>query len=184
MEGTGMDALPVMDEDREVTKTHTEELPGSLEELVERFKSVITLPNVEEVRVTPTQFQVKRRVRSSSEVLPDPEEHKQIDPAYVIDQVELVDDGRHPEEHPWFHMRTAFDLIRGRGFTPSFLVAPSGGYVEAYFGFPEEPPKDTAMGLPILRTDNETCQHKLVVLGGTTTFLTDAKLGVVIDLGA
>jgi hypothetical protein len=158
-------------------------LPPTLEELVALFKRAIALPEVNEVRVNEQEVQIRRWVLDGEDVLPEEGAVDGLDPEFVLSRIELLELEFSEERHPFVSLRDATQLVTSRGLKPTHVFAPDGGWVEAFFDLPEEPPAKSVFGINIVRSASETCQEKLVVVGGNGPYLSDAVMGVVIDLG-
>lgn len=164
-------------------KTQTEPLPRSVEDLVAFFKSVIVLPCLEEIRVTPKSVSVRRLVEEGEPVLPRRSEERP-DPPFVLGRLELDHLPFDPEAHPLLSLLDAMGRVTDRNLRPSHLLAPEGPWVAAYVGLPGDEPPSHLYGMEVLCSSADEFEEKMVVVGTSTGYLEDARFGVVIDMGA
>jgi hypothetical protein len=173
-----------MMESEKKPRTHTEPLPRSLEELVQLFKLGISLPDVEEIRVTASEFHIRRVVEDGQVVLPKESGlDEALDPDFVLGRIELEELPFVPEAHPYRNIEAAMRQVMVRGLRPGFLFAPEGPWLSAYLDLPETPPIAHVFGMRVVYSHLETYQEKFVVVGGPTQYLTDASFGAIIDMG-
>jgi hypothetical protein len=165
-------------------RTHTEPLPRSIEELIRRFKQAISLSGVEEVKITPAEFSVRRLVEDGVDVLPKESGVEELpDPEFVLERLDLEELPFDPGGLPTVQLVSATQRISSRRMNPVAIFAPEGPWISAFFGLPEDTPLTHLFGMRVIYSASETCQEKLVAVGSPTHYLTDATYGVIIDIG-
>lgn len=161
-------------------KTESQPMPKSLSGLLALLKSALALPRVDELRVTPKEVVVTRRIAAGETVwekLPDLEP----DPVFLVENIERLEMPVDPERHPWHQLFDAMAVIQARRLSVMFVCAPAGGLFAAELGLDEDP--EWLMGYPVHYTSNPLYAERAVIVGGTSPYLEDASLGVLITLG-
>lgn len=165
-------------------KTHTQPLPRSKEALIDLLKRALELSEVEEIRVTPSEFHIRRSVHEDEEVLPKTDTSKlEIDPDFLLKSLELEElPIETKDDHPYLRLQHACSRIGAKGLSAIALLAPDGEWLSAFLGLDESRP-ERVLGLRAVYTVSPSYEEKIVVIGASSNFLIDARVGVIIDLG-
>ncbi|HQP39405.1 MAG TPA: hypothetical protein PLI95_29685 [Polyangiaceae bacterium] len=158
-------------------------IPRSTDELVELFRKVLGLANVQEFKVTPAGVTVQRRVDDGEDVIPGELHVSDIDADFVLKSVEQENLSFDPEEHAYLRMTRAVQLLLNRRQRPCAVLAPNPELFAAFLGL--DTPAETFFGFPILyfTADSLAGADKCVVIGGPTDSIRDAAHGIVVDMG-
>lgn len=174
-----------MDDDRPVRKTHSEPLPASVEKVVAMFKRVLQLPNVQEIRVTPNTFEVTRLLEpTETSVMPEPESIQDIDFDFLLSNLRVLEEvSFSPDNHPYIDLVKATQKINSQKLVVSAMAAPTPEVLCAFFGLDDDPTLTHVLGIPVIFHRDSRYPMKLVILGGSTNYISDASTGVIIDMG-
>lgn len=163
-------------------RAETVALPRTKELTLKLLGKLLDLSEIQEIVISPGDITVSRRVAENVPVVPSVAD-EDIDGDYVLHH--LADDLEEhvsTDEHPLLIIRDVMSRITLRGLRPNWILAPSGGWVEAFFGLPEEPPATHVFGMRIIPLQDQE-YRKLVVVGSPTNYLSDAAFGVIVDMG-
>lgn len=172
-------------DDRPVRKTHSEPLPASSEKVVALVKRVLQLPRVQEIRITPTTFEVTRLLDpAEAAVIPEADAAVEIDFDFLLTRLRVLEEVPFsPDTHPYIALVQATQHIATQRLIVSALFAPTSEALEAYFGLDENPGITHFMGIPVIFHHDERYPMKLLVVGGPTSYVSDATAGIIIDIG-
>jgi hypothetical protein len=174
----------------DILRTRDLPLPKTKQGLITLIKQMLDLRRLEEIRITPDTISVSRFIDDAinEEILPRAQaeevETEAIDADFLLTRIALHHLPFDPAAHPFLNIREATATITARGLRPGWILAPEGGWVEAYCDLPEEPPASHVFGMKVVYSDSQDHAEKLVVVGSPTAYLHDAQFGVIIDLGA
>lgn len=156
---------------------------SSKDALLALFKRALSLPRLMEftVQAETATCTVKRLVSPGEEVLPPVGGPDIFDPEFlarcaVHENPEVM--------HPLMELAAGFAAITSRNLIPICLISPPGGVLRALFGLEGEEDDTHFMGLPVRYTDHPDYQEKIVLVGSATSYLEDAVLCVLLDIGA
>lgn len=174
-----------MDEEEGAVRSKTLPLPRTKEQLLELLKRVLDLSELREITVTEQSVTVSRRVPGNAPVVPPTDDDETVDGEFALHHLadNLDEYPFAPEEHPLFILRDVMARITNRGLRPNWVLAPAGGWLEAYLGLPEEPPATHVFGMRVVLLRDQK-YGKLVVVGSPTNYLSDASYGVIVEMGA
>ena len=169
-------------------RMHVQPLPRTIEEIVALFKRVVELPHTHEIKLTPAEFSVQRMVADGESVVPSSEDEvAEIDPADLLTALEKSDALHQlkfdPERHPYQALEFATRMITSFRLRPSHIVAPSGEWLSAFLDL-TDPRPERVFGMQVVYTDKAIFEDKILVVGGPTTMLIDASVGVIINMGS
>lgn len=158
-------------------------IPRSTDELIELFRQVLGLSNVQEFKVTPSGVTVQRFVEDGEDVIPGEIHVSDIDADFVLKSVEQENLSFDPEEHAYLRMKRAVQTLLNRRQRPCAVLAPNPEMFAAFLGL--DTPAETFFGFPILYLTSESMSgaDKCVVVGGPTDSIRDATHGIVVDMG-
>lgn len=170
------------DLDEKKPRTHDEALPPTREKLVALFMASVALPDVQEIKVTPTSYSVTRLVADGEDVLPKSSADS-VDAEFLIQHTEHEELDPEPDLHPYLLLEKAMRRLTERGLVPVCLLVPQGGLFPAFFALPDHDRLDHFMGVRVVYFDDEE-MTKIVVVGGRNPYFAEASLGIFIDMVA
>jgi hypothetical protein len=168
-----------------ITKQHTEALPKSLDEVLEFVKRCLTLDNVQEVTIRPDTMSVRRSVESDNQpVLPENSDVG-VDAEFILENIKLDHYPFEPDEHSYLTLVGVTGLITDRKLKPSHILAPGDEdfkeILAAWLGL-EDLADSNILGMRLTYFSSDRFQDKIVVVGTSSGYLTDALYGVVVDI--
>lgn len=171
-----------------VLRSHESPLPKTEDDILAFVKKVIALPNVVEMRMTATTITVRRNVAPDEEVLPDDvKKDDGLDVDFLLRTIELEHYPFEPAEHPFHVFANALKKLNSRGLHATHIVTQDAELFAAWLNLPWLPTGqgDRVMGLRIVFNPSEALAEKLLFVGSAnnTGFLTDAVLGIIVDMG-
>lgn len=171
-----------------VTRSHEVPLPKTEDEIFALIKRILGLPRVMEFKLTPKSVQIRRSIRPDEEVLPEVTEEvaASLGVKDLIKTLEMDDYPFDRAEHPFHAFMNALRLINSRGLHATHVIAQDAEMFAAWLNLPWIPQSgEKVMGLRALFDNSEDLADKVLFLGSVnnTGFLTDAVLGVVVDMG-
>lgn len=174
------------EEGKKVLKEKEIPLPPTKEALITTVQRVLGLAGVVFLQITPSALSIKRWVRTEDEeVLPAPvhKDEELVTPTRaILETVEMREQVFDPALHPYLALERAMRTATNAGLQPRWLVADPGPVFPALFGLEEV--GEYFMGMHVLpHNDGVYDEKKVVVIASPTTYLTDAKLGIVVDIG-
>jgi hypothetical protein len=171
-------------------KTHKQALPRSVEGVVALFRHVVLLREVQEIRVTPTEFEVSRLLEADSteDVVPSPAEKNDVEPEFLFKRLDLTHVEFNPDRHPYLTLVKATEEMTEVNVRPIAVMAPSADLFAAFFGLDDGAQPPHFLGLRMIygvfgESQDHNYADKIVVVGGPTPYLSDATHGFIIDIG-
>lgn len=164
------DEAPVLEE-----RVHAMPLPPSREDVISTVKQMLALSGVKKIEITARRLAMTRAVRENEPIFP--ESDVVADPTFLLPRLELVEISS--AAHPFLTLERATSELLARGLKVSAIFAPQGPLLGAFLGREDEP--KYVFGYTVVYTANPTFENKLLVVGGTTAWVSDATHAVVID---
>lgn len=165
-------------------RIHSEPLPRSQELILQRFKQAIQLSGVEEIRITPKEFVVHRRMEDEGPVFSDEPPDMEADAEFLLTKISenLVELPKTDASHPYVDLAEATSQINRQRLHVCAILAPRN--LADVFGLEPGSEPDTFCGMKVIYHDlEEKYPDKLVLLGGPTRYISDATCGVIVDTG-
>lgn len=158
-----------------VERVHVQPLPQGRERILALVKSVLELPFVLKLEITPKKVEVVRMVKEGEDVLPGAGLY--VDPLFMLSTCEIREVV--PSANPFVTLDRAAALIRDAGLVLAGIVAPKGPLFGAYLGREDEP--RTAFGYDVYYVEGPTFENRITLVGSPTAWMADAKILWVID---
>lgn len=163
-------------------RAQTVPLPRTKELTLKLLGKILDLSEIQEVVISPGDITVSRRVAENVPIVPSVDD-EDVDGDYVLRHLaDNLEEHVYTDAHPLFVIRDVMNRITLRGLRPNWVLVPAGGWAEAYFDLPEEPPATHVFGMRIIPLRDQE-YRKLVVVGSPTNYLSDASFGVIVDMG-
>lgn len=166
-------------------RSESRPLPRTRDGVLALVKQVLSLSEVQELAITPLGVSVTRRVAPGTEVIPGPE-LMDIPLSQVLGMVE-VETVQSGAANPYLDVTAAFLGLRRKGVEPIAVVVFDLEEFAAFLGLERNdlgtPPSIFGVEILLVEAQADDYTGKVVVLGGTSRYLSDARYGMLFDVG-
>lgn len=166
-------------------KSESRPLPRTPDGVLALIKHVLMLSEVQELAVTPLGVSVTRRVQPGVAVIPDTTlMDVPVSQALGIVEVEAIPGGA---ANPYLDVVAAFLGLQRKGVVPAAIVVFDLDEFAAFLGLETTdlgaPPSLFGVEILLIEAQRDEYAGKVVVLGGTSRYLSDAQYGMIFDVG-
>ncbi len=161
-------------------------LPKSVDGVLAIFTKLLALSEVQEIVVTPVGISVTRRVEPGVEVVPAGTSDVPVSQVLgLLDHLDSLPPSKHT--NPYLRLVDACVVLRRYNAVPAMIVVFDLEEFAAFLGLEVDglgtPPEVLGIPVHVMDAQQDEYSGKIVIFGGASKYLSDAKYGVVFDVG-